>query len=36
MIKQPIAHLLTDVPEDLTPAWPYLRKKLAEKKMDKE
>ncbi len=32
MIKQPIAFLLPDVPDNLTPAWPYLRKKLEEKK----
>jgi hypothetical protein len=30
-IGQPIAFLLPEVPENLTPAWPYLRKKLQEK-----
>ena len=30
-IGQPIAFLLPDVPENLTPAWPYLREKLKEK-----
>ena len=30
-IGQPIAFLLPEVPENLTPAWPYLRQKLQEK-----
>jgi hypothetical protein len=36
MIKQPIAFLLPDVPDNLTPAWPYLRKKLEEKRKKNE
>ena len=31
MIGQPIAFLLPDVPENLTPAWPFLRDKLQER-----
>jgi uncharacterized protein (DUF169 family) len=30
-IGHPVSSLLPDVPENLTPAWPYLRKKLQEK-----
>ncbi len=30
-IGQPVSSLLPDVPDNLTPAWPYLRKKLEEK-----
>lgn len=30
LVGKPISSLLPEVPEDLTPAWPYLRKKLSE------